>query len=240
MWKLLCKFSMKDFRVPHQRRGCSPSWSWSCESVHTREPSLQVWRCFQRADGPRWFEPESENKQGSCWKGVREQTGTGYTPAWYWPTAQWKLQTQVYGCHDGCRGASWSSRKSKYFAKLQFYCCRPALITNQTQVNWRSAESNKFFKKIKQFNEFYWKIFPPKKQVVVEFPCPLTWKSWGLFASRWRFCALLSCRRREAEGEGVPAAPLWSPSGDDPSPTSPPPHQRTNNRMKWSVLKSNL
>lgn len=62
MWRLLCNFSTEEFRAPHQRKGCFPSWSWSCGSVHTHGPSLRVWRCFQTADGPRWSEHESEKK----------------------------------------------------------------------------------------------------------------------------------------------------------------------------------
>lgn len=64
----MCNISMEDFRAPHQRRGCSPSWSGSCGSVHTHEPLPQVWCCFQKADGPQQFEHESENKQRSCRK----------------------------------------------------------------------------------------------------------------------------------------------------------------------------
>lgn len=54
----------------------------------------------------------------------------------------------------------------------------------------------------------------------------LTWKSWGLVASRWRLCPLVSRWRTLADcfmEEGTPAEPLWPKSvAVSPSFSSPP------------------
>lgn len=227
MWKLLCKFS---FRVPHQRRGCSPSWSWSCESVHKREPSLQVWCCFQTADGPRWSEPESENKQRSCWKRSER-------------TNRYRTRSSLILTYNTAKAANTSVllpwRLETSFLELTQTLCKTTILLLSSSFNHKPNPGQL---KVSWSEPVLPKKICLKQQsvlVVAEIPCALTWKSWGLFTSRRRFCALLSCRRREPEGEGVPVAPLWSPSGDDPSTPSPPPHQWTNDR-KWSVCKNHL
>lgn len=53
-----------------------------------------------------------------------------------------------------------------------------------------------------------------------------TWKSCGLFTSRWRFCALASLWRRLTDwpdDAATPAEPLWPPSGGVAPSSSPPP-----------------
>lgn len=82
-------------------------------------------------------------------KGVKEQTGTGYAWAWYWPTTQRKLPTQLCCCHEGCRRASWSSHKSKCFAKLQFLLFLSSFNhkpnSGQLKVSWSKPFIYLFF-----------------------------------------------------------------------------------------------
>lgn len=67
----------------------------------------------------------------------------------------------------------------------------------------------------------------------------LTWKSCGLFTSRWRLCALASFWRRLTgipEAEETPAEPLWPPSGKVSSPSAPPPPpppKKQKDRTSW-------
>lgn len=112
-------------------------------------------------------------------------------------------------------------------------CCRHEGFRGASKS---SGKSNCFEKKL-----YSSKLKYKSDLVLVQFPCTLTWKSWGLLTSRWRFCALATRWRSEAvrgRDEGVPEAPLWPPSGEEPSPASPPPYQTK--RMRWSVFKSDL
>lgn len=65
---VLCPLWPGKVWVPHQRRGCSPSWSSSCGSARTRSPLPLVWCCCQATDAPQWSGPGSETQRLSVWR----------------------------------------------------------------------------------------------------------------------------------------------------------------------------